>query len=119
MKKKNAEAEDVIQAKIKSLQLELDDLRIENRSQEGALDQTISSKLSTIMELRQSIERRQAELVEPDHETVSASAPLAVSPVSGYPASVFSSAPQYPDLDTVDTEDHLKSSSSRGRSKQR
>lgn len=62
VRKKNEEAEDKIQAQIKELQLQLDDMRLEHRSCEGSLEKDINTRKDTIADLKQTIVRRQTEL---------------------------------------------------------
>ena len=70
VRRNNEETEDELQARIKALQMELDDMRLENRSKEGELRRDLDTRRATIQELRQSIVKRQEEIGEGEQETV-------------------------------------------------
>jgi len=83
--KKNDEAiEDKLEGKIKELQMELEDKRLDHRSAEGTIDRDITNRVLVINDLRRSLTRRMDEFG--GLESISASP----------------SAPEFPSLDLVD-----------------
>ena len=70
VQKANDENEDELQGRIKALQMELDDMRLENRSKEGEMTRELDTRRGTIQELRLSIERREQEIGESSTEVL-------------------------------------------------
>ena len=64
VQKANEEKEDELQGRIKALQMELDDMRLENRSKESVMTRELDNRRATIQELRVSIARREEEIGE-------------------------------------------------------
>ena len=58
MKKANESVEDKLEGKIKELQMELEDKKLDHRSAEGTIERDIANRVRVINDLRGSITRR-------------------------------------------------------------
>ena len=126
LRDKRKDEEDELQARVKALQMELDDMRLENRSKEGEMTRELDTRRGTIQELRLSIQRREQEIGESSTEvlkeprrkvsvfkkSMSSSDVLSVEArsrtqtlASAYSTSTYNPAsnPFYPSLDTAQT----------------
>ena len=58
MKKNNEAIEDKLEGKIKELQMELEDKKLDHRAVEGSIDRDITKRVRVINDLRKSLTRR-------------------------------------------------------------
>ena len=59
VKKTNEAVEDKLEGKIKELQMELEDKKLDHRSAEGTIERDITARVRVITDLRRSLTRRQ------------------------------------------------------------
>eukprot|EP00092_Neocalanus_flemingeri_P011018 GFUD01011863.1.p1 GENE.GFUD01011863.1~~GFUD01011863.1.p1 ORF type:complete len:324 (+),score=119.05 GFUD01011863.1:108-1079(+) len=75
VKKNNEAIEDKLEGKIKELQMELEDKRLDHRAAEGTIDRDITKRVKVINDLRKSLTRRMEEYGGPETISASPSAP--------------------------------------------
>ena len=64
LKQTNEEEEDILQAQIKGLQMELEDKRLDHRSKEGLIERDLAERMNKIESLRQSIKNKEEEFCD-------------------------------------------------------
>jgi len=75
VKKTNEAVEDKLEGKIKELQMELEDKKLDHRSAEGTIERDITARVRVITDLRRSLTRRMEELGGYEKISASPSAP--------------------------------------------